>query len=130
MSPWSRRKAETEPLVAIVVVFAVVIGLTTYTGLLNATLPASTERNLARPALQEAYAELAPMGVVEPERLTTDTVNGPDGYRVRVTITTDGTEWQTGSSRPPKATVASRPVSVRVRAGMNRPGRLSVAVWR
>ena len=130
MSPWSKRRAETEPLVAIVAVFAVAVGLVTYAGLLDTALPASTERNLARPALQEAYAELAPAGVVEPKRLTTDTVDGPDGYRVRVTITTDRGDWNAGPSRQPKATIASRPVSVRVRAGVNRPGRLSVAVWR
>lgn len=130
MSPWSRCRAETEPLVAIVAVFAVAVGLTTYAGVLDATLPTATERDVAGPTLQRAYAALAPAGVVEPDRLTPDAVDGPEGYRIRIALATREAEWQVGPDAPAGADAASRPVTVRVAPGVNRPGRLSVAVWR
>lgn len=130
MSPWSRRRAETEPVVAIVAVFAVAVGLATYAGFLEAALPSSPERDVAGPTLQRAYAQLAPGGVVEPDRLDAGAIDPPDGYRVRIDLTTRGADWHAGPDAPQGADVASRPVTVRVAPGANRPGRLSVAVWR
>ena len=129
MSLWSRRRAETEPLVAIVAVFAVAVGLTVYVGVHNGTLPSETERDVASPTLQRAYTALAPAGVVEPDRLSPDAFDGPEGYHVRISITTGGGEWHVGPDTPPEANVAARPVTVRVAPGVNRPGQLEVAVW-
>lgn len=130
MSLWSRRRAATEPLVALVAVFAVVVGLTTYAGVLDATLPTPTERDVARPTLQRASDAVAPAGVVEPERLSLDTFDGPEGYHVHVSISTADEEWHAGREVPPRADTASRLVTVRVAPGVNRPGQLRVAVWR
>lgn len=131
MSPWSRRRAETEPLVAIVAAFAVAAGLATYAGVLDTTLTSTaTDREVADPTLQRAYAALAPSGITDPERLTLDALDGPDGYRVRISVTTGESEWHAGPDAPPGADVASRSVTVRVAPGVNRPGRLSVEVWR
>ena len=130
MSFWSRRRAETEPLVAIIAVFAVAVGLTTYAGLHGATIPDATERDVASPTLQQAYAALAPAGIVGPDRLSLDALDGPEGYRIRISITTAGSEWHVGPDAPPEANIASRPVTVRVAPGTNQPGRLRVAVWR
>lgn len=133
MSLWSKRRAATEPLVAIVAVFAVAVGLTTYAGLYDGALPGETERDVASPTLQRAYAALAPAGVVEPDRLSLDTLaafDGPEGYRVRVSVTTGGDEWHVGPDAPHGADTAFRLVTVRVAPGVNRPGKLGVAVWR
>ena len=129
MSLWSRRRAGTEPLVAIVAAVAVAAGLAAYVGVLDATLASGTDRDVARPTLQRAYAALAPAGVVEPDRLAPGAVDGPEGYGVRISVTAVGTEWRAGPEPPPGADAASRSATVRVDPGENRPGTLTVEVW-
>lgn len=130
MSRSSRRRAETEPLVALVAAFAVAAGLATYAGVLDASLPSDTDRDVATPTLDRAYAALAPTGVVEPGRLSPDAVDGPEGYRVRISVAADGSGWHAGPDPPPDADAASRPIAVRVAPGENRPGTLTAEVWR
>lgn len=130
MSRWSTRKAQIEPLAAIVAVFAVCAGLTAYASVLDAAVGGPAERNVAEPTLERVQHAVSAGGVVRPRALPSGLDAGPDGYSVNLTVTTDTAEWDAGPDRPPAADVDSRIVSVRLGPSRIRSGRLTVAVWR
>lgn len=148
MSRSSPRRAQTEPLVAIVAVFAVTVGLVAYAGVFESVSPRPASHELAHPTLERIYATLAPTGVVEPSQLDDCTSVGPKEYRVSITLSVEGRTWRAGDAVPdgidrpgsnqqsedptrPRGTDrASRPVSVRLAPGVVRSGRLTVEVWR
>jgi len=78
-------RAQVEPLAALVAVFAVGIALTTYAGLVDATLP-THDRNLAEPTVERAERAVADHGVVAPSALSEGLRAGPDGYRVNLSL--------------------------------------------
>lgn len=130
MSRWSTRKAQIEPLAALVALFAVCAGLTAYASVLHTTVGSPAGRNVAEPTLERVQHASSDDGVVRPSRLARGLNAGPDGHGVNLTLKTDGAEWHAGPDRPPSADVASRTVSVRLEPGRVRAGRLKVAVWR
>jgi hypothetical protein len=139
MSRWSdswrtlsqEARGQVEPLAALVAVFAVGAALTTYAGLVDATLP-TPDRNLAEPTVERAERAISEHGVVEQTTLSDGLHAGPDGYRANLTLTVAEQEWHVGPT-PPDADAADRSdvrVSVRVAPGKIRPGRLRAEVWR
>lgn len=127
MSYSCMRRGQIEPLAAVVAVFAVGLGVTAYAGVLDTAL-VPTERNVAEPTLERVESTVTEDGTVRPTDLSTDC--GPDGYDLRVTVTTDERWWAAGPRPPRGAQTASRFVSVRVEPGVVEPGRLRVEVWR
>ena len=128
MSRWSTRRAQTEPIAALVAVFAVGIGLTAYAGVLGTALD-PIGRNTAEPVLGRLHDEVTTGGVVRPSLLEAGVAAGPDGYRINVTVTVGGRRWAAGPAAPSHADRADRPASVVLEPGVARPGRLRVAVW-
>ncbi|WP_137283346.1 DUF7285 family protein [Halorussus salinisoli] len=133
MSRWSGRlplrdRAQVEPLAALVAVFAVGVALTTYTGVLDATLP-TPDRNLAGPTVERAERAVGDTGVADPEALPAGLHAGPDGYDLNLTLRSAGRTWHAGPTPPPSADAADLAVSVRVGPGRIRPGRLRAEVW-
>lgn len=138
----STTRAQVEPLAALVAVFAVGVALTTYAGVLDATLP-TPGRNLAEPTVERAEHEIAEQGIVAPEDLSEGLSAGPDGYRLNLTLVAADQTWHAGAMPPANigASSAERTaenaidtaetiVSVRVGPGRIRSGRLRAAVWR
>lgn len=136
--------AQVEPLAALVAVFAVGAALTTYAGVLDATLT-TTDRNLAEPTVERVERTVSEAGVVEPPRLSEGVHAGPDGYRVALTLVAGDRTWHAGPTPPTRgdssgsttAQTTSRAidtaeitVSVRVGPGQIRAGRLRAEVWR
>jgi hypothetical protein len=124
-------RAQVEPLAALVAVFVVGVALTTYGGLVDATLP-TPDRNVAEPTVERAERATSEHGVVAPTALRDGLRVGPDGYRMNLTLTVAEQEWHVGPS-PPNADAVDRSeirVSVRVAPGKIRPGRLRAEVWR
>lgn len=128
MSRWSTRRAQTEPIAALVAVLAVGAGLTAYAGVLGPALD-PLDRNVAEPALGRVHDEMTTDGVVRFGLLDAARDAGPDGYRINVTVTVGGERRAAGPTVPPNADRASRPASVALEPGVARPGRLRVAVW-
>lgn len=129
MRRWSRGRAQTEPLAAIVAVFAVAVGLVTYSGLLSDTMPES-ERDLAPATLSEVRDAVGSNGVLFPSRLADGLEAKPAGYRLNLTLSTESRAWHAGPPAPPDADSAAAVVSVRLAPGDVRPSRLRVEVWR
>ena len=127
MSRWSGR-GQVEPLAALTAVFAVGIALTTYVGLLDATVP-TPDRNVAEPTADRVERAITEAGVVEPSGLRDGLAVGPEGYRMRLTLTAATRTWRVGAEPPNETAVAELAVSVRVGPGRIRPGRLRVEVW-
>lgn len=128
MSRSSTRRAQTEPLAALVAVFAVGVGLTAYAGVLGGAIE-PMDRNVAKPSLGRVGGEVSRGGVVRPPLLDSGTAAEPDGYRINVTVVAEGNRWTAGPVAPADADRASRLVSVALGPGVARPGRLRVAVW-
>lgn len=128
---YSSDRGQTEPLAALLAVAFVGIGLSLYAGVLEDALGEPPERDHAEPTLDRVERTVAPAGVARPKRLGDALANGPDGYRLNVTLTTADRRWPTGPA-PPNATVdrATRQVSVAVGPGDVAPGELAVVVWR
>jgi hypothetical protein len=124
----SSNRAQVEPLAALVTVFAVGVALTTYTGVLGATLP-TPDRNLAEPTVERATCAVTKTGVADPEALAAGLRAGPEGYRLNLTLRAAGRSWHAGPTPPPSADAADSAVSVRVAPGSVRPGRLRAEVW-
>jgi hypothetical protein len=129
MSRSSGRRGQVEPIAAIVAVFAVGAGLAIYAGVIDARLPGTTDRNVARPVLDRATATLGNASVVRPDRFGRVVTVVPAGYRVNATLQTADRRWQLGPPVPRRADTASRRLSVKLAPGVVRPGRLTVRVW-
>lgn len=146
-------RAQVEPLAALVSVAALCVALSVYAGVTTTLLDRSgTDRDVATPALDSAWISLQSNGVIKPTRTpfqdAIDTQTLPQGryIRVSVTVVTDSGRLKTidnvtitprgtiettdRTQAPAEATIAERPVPVRVDSGDVRPGRLTVEVWR
>ncbi|MCO8246090.1 MULTISPECIES: hypothetical protein [unclassified Haladaptatus] len=131
MRRWSRARAQTEPIAALVAVFAVCLGLLTYTGVLGSAMPRS-ERTLAPTTLSAAQDRITSNEIVHPDRLEGVSTANPDGYHLNVTLSAGSHEWHEGPI-PPKNSdatdAATATVSVHVGPGDIYPGTLRVVVW-
>ena len=131
MSRSSARRAQVEPLPALVAVAVVCLAVGAYGVVRLRVLPASDGGAPAEQVLADAVDASTADGelVVEPPRL--DAANtAPPGYEVTVTVTAANREWTAGASNPPPgAATASEPVPVRTRSGRVVPGRFVVEVW-
>lgn len=126
------RRAQVEPLAALVAVFAVGVALSAYAGVLDAAVP-TPDRNLAEPTIERAERAVAETGVLAPENLPAGLRAGPDGYRLNLTLAAAGQSWHAGPTPPPRADTADHTaelaVSVRIGPGKIRPGTLRAEVW-
>ncbi|MFH5797882.1 hypothetical protein [Haladaptatus sp. CMAA 1911] len=132
MRRWSPDRAQTEPIAAIVAVFAVCLGLFTYTSVLGDAMPRS-ERTLGPTTLSTVRGEMSSNGVLFPARLPAGLRVNPDGYDLNVSLSSGSREWHGGPTPPQKSDVstetATASVSVRIAPGDVRPGRLRVVIW-
>lgn len=122
-------RGATEPLAALVAVFAVSAGLALYAGVLDGALASATgERNVATPTADSVERRLSTAGVVSPNRTANALDAVPTGYDGNVTVRA-GRRWSAGPSPPPDAARARRTVSVRVAPATVKRGTLRVTVW-
>lgn len=126
----SSARAATEPLAALVAVFAVTAALALYAGTLDDTLASvGGDRNLATPAADAVERRVTTGGVVDPQRVSDALAAVPSGYEGNVTLRAER-QWSTGPTPPSRADTDSRTVSVALGPATVRRGRLTVAVWR
>lgn len=138
MSSWSRRegrepagdrRAQTEPIAALVAVLAIAIGLGIYAGV-AADHRTEEDGTDAEATMQRVSATVLNDGVfadpgdrsLDPERFARP------GERVRIEIRWEGSRWTIGRRAPPGTDAAWRPVTVQT-ADRQVPGRLTVRVW-
>ncbi|MBV0901473.1 DUF7285 family protein [Haloarcula salina] len=128
----SSGRATTEPLAALVAVFAVGVGLSLYAGVLDEAFGTmNQDRSVAAPTADAVEQRLSSAGIVDPARTNAALDAVPAGYRGNVTVTVDdGGRWSTGPTPPSGADSDTRTVSVRMAPGTVRRGRLRVRVWR
>jgi hypothetical protein len=131
MSPSSDR-ATTEPLAALVAVFAVTLGVALYAGVVDEAFGTlDDDRNIATPTADAVEQRLSSAGVVRPEGIDNALDAVPANYHGNATITaTTGERWSGGRESPSNADTETRTVSVRVGPGAVRRGTLTVRVWR
>ncbi len=126
----SSGRGQAEPLAALVAVGAVCLSLSLYAGVLDASLPGSSERDVAAATIDPVHDRLAPDGVVRPDRLAADRLPVPAGYDANVTVVADGRRWSVGPALPAAADTARRRVTVRVGPAGLRSGVLRVRLRR
>lgn len=128
----SSDRATTEPIAALVAVFAVTVGLALYAGVIDdafATL--DDDRNVATPTADAVEQRLSSAGVVQPNEVDKSLDVVPANYHGNVTVrATTGGQWSSGREPPNRVDIETRPVSVRVGPGSVRRGTLTVRVWR
>jgi hypothetical protein len=131
MSRSSARRAQVEPVAAVVAVLALCLALAAYGAVSAGVLPRRGGPAPADQVLDDAVDAATTEGgvVVWPSRLSGDVV--PGGYEASVRLSAGEQTWTAGvDSPPPDAASASRRVPVRVGPGKVRPGRFNVEVWR
>lgn len=130
MSRSSARRAQVDPLAAVVAVAVVCFAVGAYATVRADALRPTDDDTPAEQVLADAVDAATAQGsvVVEPEHVDTTGV-APDGYEVTVAVTASDGEWVAGPTPPPDATTATRVVPVRVAPKTVRPGRLTVEVW-
>lgn len=131
MSRSSARKAQVEPLPALVAVTVICLAIGAF-ATVRADVALDPGGNAPATTVLADTVDSAPPTdsvVVDPAEIDPST-SGPSGYELNVVVEADGHEWSIGpSSPPPDAATASRPVPVRVEPGVVRPGRITVEVW-
>ena len=126
----SSARAATEPLAALVAVFAVSAGLALYAGALDDSLADVVgDRDVAAPTADAVEQRLTSGGVVDPTRVNGSIRAIPPGYEGNVTLSAER-RWSAGPTPPARADSDSRTVSVALGPATVRRGRLRVAVWR
>lgn len=125
----SSGRAQVEPIPALVAVAVVAAALVTYAGILDDVRPQSGEPSVVGPTLDRCRNALSSFGVLRPARLDDALASAPAGWRVNVTLASDGRRWSAGDAPPARAEAATEPASVAV-DGRPRTGRLRVVVWR
>jgi hypothetical protein len=131
MSRSSARKAQVEPVAALVAVAVLGLAVGAYATVRADVLPGAERDAPANAVLAETVDAATTSGAVavSPSTLEVDSV-APAGYEVSVTITAGDSEWTRGAEHPPPdAASDSRRVPVRVAPGQIRPGRVTVVVW-
>lgn len=125
----SSDKGQTEPVAALFAVLVVGAGLALYADVLDETLDAESERDVASPTLERVESHLTSGGVVDPARMASIDRVTPAGYEANVTLVTEGRRWSTGPTPVNDTRAASRTVSVRSGAASIEAGRLRVVIW-
>jgi len=126
----SSDRAATEPLAALVAVFAVSVGLALYAGVLDETLAmATSDRDIAGPTADAVERRLTDAGVVDPNRLEDSLRAIPSGYQGNITLRAEQ-RWSVGERPPTDAATDRRTVSVALGPATVRRGTLRVRVWR
>lgn len=126
----SSDRAATEPLAALVAVFAVSTGLALYAGVLDDSLAEATgERNVAGPTADAVERNLTTAGVVDPARVNDSLDAIPSGYEGNVTLRAEQ-RYTVGPTPPADADTDHRTVSVALGPATVRRGTLRVSVWR
>ncbi len=132
MRRWSPDRAQTEPIAAIVAVFAVCLGLLTYTGILGSAMPKS-ERTLAPTTLSAVQRTISSNGIVRPDHLADGLSAAPDGYHLNVSLSVGPRAWHEGPTPPQnpdsRSDSATVTVSAKIAPGSIRPGTLRVVIW-
>lgn len=143
-----RKRAQSEPLAALVSVAAVCLVVSLYVGAYTDVITQTGEdRELADPTADAIRGEIRSDGAFDAEipiKTAVDRSTLPEGYAVAievVSIDEDGRQKQAGSEQfdasgnvmdlsPPGDTQrVTRPIPVRLQPGDVRPGRLVVEVW-
>jgi len=123
-------RGQTEPLAALVAVFALGVGLSLYVGVLDSTLPSLTEESEITPiAADRLVDEASTSGAIRPPIGTAVERARPDGYAMNATLRADSAVWHGGPIRPPTADCVRQRVRVRTAPATVRPGSLEVCVW-
>lgn len=123
-------RGQTEPLAALVAVFALGVGLSLYVGALDSTLPSLTvESEMAPIAAHRFLAEASDLGVVRPPIGGAVDAASPNGHAMNATLRSGSGVWTAGPTREPSADCVRRRVSVRTAPATVRPGLLEVCVW-
>jgi len=126
----SSARAATEPLAALVAVFAVSTGLALYAGVLDDAIAGATgDRNVATPTADAVERDLTSGGIVDPERVSDVLGEIPSGYEGNVTLRADQ-RWTAGPTPAEDADIDRRTVSVALGPATVRRGTLRVSVWR
>jgi len=126
----SSDKGQTEPLAALVAVFALGAGLSLYVGVLDSTLPLlSSETDITPTAADKLVSESSPFGSIRPPIEGPVTDSRPTGYRLNATLRSDGMIWTGGPPITDSADCIERTVSVRTDPGRVRVGVLEVCTW-
>ena len=129
MSRSSARRAQVEPLPALVAVAVLCLAVGGYASIRVGVVPVGGSGAPADAVLSDTVDAASEPGsvVVIPGDLT---AVAPSGYEAAVTVTAGDREWSTGTRSPPAgAATASRRVPVRLSPGRVRPGRIVVEVW-
>jgi len=126
----SSARAATEPLAALVAVFAVSTGLALYAGMLDGAVAEATgDRDVAGPTADAVERTITDAGIVDPERVGDALDVVPAGYEANVTLRADQ-QWSAGPTPPERADTDRRTVSVALGPATVRRGVLRVRVWR
>jgi len=129
MQSWPDR-GQTEPLAALVAVFALGAGLSLYVGALDSTLPfLTTESEITPTAADRLVSEASSSGAVRPPIAGATETARPDGHAMNATVRTEAGSWYGGAPTPESANCVRRGVAVRVAPGTVRPGSLEVCTW-
>jgi hypothetical protein len=129
MSRSSARRAQVEPLPALVAVAVLCLAVGGYASVRTDVLPVDGSDAPADEVLSDTVDAASEPGtvVVDPANITVVT---PTAYDAAVTVTAGDREWTAGATAPPSdAAAASRRVPVRIGPGRVRPGRITVEVW-
>lgn len=131
MSRSSARRAQVEPVPALVAVVVLCLAVGAYATVRADVLPNGENDAPANAVLAETVdaATLNGSVVVNPTTLDVDSVV-PEGYEVTITIVAGDHEWTHSTENPPPdAASDSRRAPVQVAPGTIRPGQIRVEVW-
>ena len=127
----SSDRAQTEPLAALVAVFALGVGLSLYVGVLDSTFAAlSDDSEITPTAADKLTSEASSFGIVQPPIDDAVAAAKPNGYRMNATLRADGSTWSGGPQNGAVSDCVDRSVSVRTAPGTVRRGNLEVCIWR
>lgn len=127
-------RGQTEPIAALVAVFAVCVGVTVYAGAHAGLAAVDSDRAPAAPTADRAASALTADGAVNRSAFDDETLPdqidaAPDGYEYRLTIQVDGERVAAGPDPPADVDRTQRPIAVETAPGEIRPGLLVVEVW-
>lgn len=144
----SRRRAQSEPLAALIAVTVVCAALSLYAGTVTSVLPTlGSDRAVAEPAADSIWQDISDGSAYTAQTNIPEVVDSatlPAGYYVSVEVaivdadgsltrvgraTFDGAGDITNSNPPDNAERIERPVAVQVQPGDVRPGKFIVEVW-
>lgn len=127
---FSSDRGQTEPLAALIAVFALGVGLSIYVGVLDTTVPMLTDDADMTPTAADALVnEASSFGTVQPPLGDAVEAARPKGYGMNATLTTRDGAWSGGSTSPSEIHCGTRTVSVQTAPGVVRPGTLEVCLW-